>query len=48
VEGWGTQFAKDVMHRTEGQGDFALDLIDLLQQKATTTTRKRRMTSAFR
>ena len=34
MEGWGRQFAKDVMHRTEGQSDFALDLIDLLQQKA--------------
>ena len=34
MEHWGTQFAKSVAHRSEGQSDFALDLIDLLQQKA--------------
>jgi len=34
LEHWGTQFAKKVAHRGEGQSDFALDLIDLLQQKA--------------
>jgi hypothetical protein len=34
VEPWGTQFAKEIGHRSEGQRDFALDLIDLLQQKA--------------
>jgi hypothetical protein len=28
------QFARTVGHRTEGQSDYALDLIDLLQQKA--------------
>jgi hypothetical protein len=30
---WGTEFAKTVKHRSEGQSDFALDLLDLLQQK---------------
>ena len=34
MEHWGTQFARTVGHRSEGQSDFALDLIDLLQQKA--------------
>jgi hypothetical protein len=34
LEHWGTQFAKTVGHRSEGQSDFALDLIDLLQQKS--------------
>jgi len=34
LEHWGTQFAITVGHRSEGQSDFALDLIDLLQQKA--------------
>jgi hypothetical protein len=34
LEHWGTQFAKTVENRTEGQSDYALDLIDLLQQKA--------------
>ena len=34
MEHWGTQFARSVGHRSEGQSDFALDLIDLLQQKA--------------
>jgi hypothetical protein len=34
LEHWGTQFARTVGHRGEGQSDFALDLIDLLQQKA--------------
>ncbi len=34
MEHWGTQFAKTVAHRIEGQSDFALDLIDLLQQLA--------------
>lgn len=34
MEHWGTQFARTVNHRREGQSDFALDLIDLLQQKA--------------
>ena len=34
MEHWGTQFAKTVSHRIEGQSDFALDLIDLLQQLA--------------
>jgi hypothetical protein len=33
LEHWGTQFAGIVDHRSEGQSDFALDLIDLLQQK---------------
>ncbi len=43
MEHWGTQFARNVEHRSEGQSDFALDLIDLLQQKAeefNTETRK--------
>lgn len=31
---WGTVFAKTVEQRSEGQSDFALDLIDLLQQKS--------------
>jgi len=31
---WGTEFAKSVKHRLEGQSDFALDLVDLLQQKS--------------
>jgi hypothetical protein len=31
---WGIEFASVVRHRSEGQSDFALDLIDLLQQKA--------------
>jgi hypothetical protein len=34
VESWGTQFAHIVGQRSAGQSDFALDLIDLLQQKA--------------
>ncbi len=34
LEHWGTQFARTVGHRSEGQSDFALDLIDLLQQMA--------------
>jgi hypothetical protein len=34
VESWGSQFARTVEQRSEGQSDFALDLIDLLQQKA--------------
>jgi hypothetical protein len=34
LEHWGTQFARSIGHRSEGQSDFALDLIDLLQQKA--------------
>lgn len=33
MEHWGTQFARDIGHRSEGQSDYALDLIDLLQQK---------------
>jgi hypothetical protein len=34
LESWGTQFARTVTQRSEGQSDFALDLIDLLRQKA--------------
>ena len=34
MEHWGAQFAKTMGHRGEGQSDFALDLIDLIQQKA--------------
>jgi len=34
LESWGTQFARIVGQRSEGQSDFALDLIDLLRQKA--------------
>lgn len=34
MESWGTQFAQIVGQRGEGQSDFALDLIDLLRQKA--------------
>lgn len=34
MEHWGTQFAKTVGQRSEGQSDYALDLIDLLKQKA--------------
>jgi hypothetical protein len=34
LENWGSQFARTIGHRSEGQSDFALDLIDLLQQKA--------------
>lgn len=34
MEHWGAQFARTMEHRSEGQGDFALDLIDLLKQKA--------------
>lgn len=34
MDHWGTQFAQTVGHRSQGQSDFALDLIDLLQQKA--------------
>jgi len=34
VEAWGTQFARTVIGRSEGQSDFALDLADLLRQKA--------------
>jgi hypothetical protein len=34
LEHWGTQFATTVRQRGEGQSDYALDLIDLLQQKA--------------
>jgi len=34
LESWGSQFAGLVQHRSEGQSDYALDLIDLLQQKA--------------
>jgi hypothetical protein len=34
LEHWGTQFARIVSSRNQGQSDFALDLIDLLQQKA--------------
>jgi hypothetical protein len=34
LEHWGAQFARAVGQRSEGQSDFALDLIDLLQQKA--------------
>jgi hypothetical protein len=33
LESWGIQFAGAVKHRSEGQSDYALDLIDLLQQK---------------
>jgi hypothetical protein len=35
LDHWGVQFAREVGHRSEGQSDFILDLIDLLQQKAT-------------
>lgn len=34
MESWGAQFARTIGQRHEGQSDFALDLIDLLQQKA--------------
>lgn len=34
MEHWGTQFAREIHHRAEGQSDYALDLIDLVQQKA--------------
>jgi hypothetical protein len=34
LESWGTQFARIVGERSHGQSDFALDLIDLLRQKA--------------
>ena len=34
MEHWGAQFARTIAERSEGQSDFALDLIDLLQQKA--------------
>ncbi len=34
MEHWGTQFARTVGNRSEGQSDFALDLIDLLRQMA--------------
>jgi hypothetical protein len=34
LEHWGTQFAAIVGQRSEGQSDYALDLIDLLRQKA--------------
>jgi len=34
LERWGIDFAGKVQQRLEGQSDFALDLIDLLQQKA--------------
>jgi hypothetical protein len=34
LDHWGTQFAQTVGHRSQGQSDYALDLIDLLQQKA--------------
>jgi hypothetical protein len=34
VEQWGKQFARTVADRSEGQSDFALDLIDLLKHKA--------------
>jgi hypothetical protein len=34
LEHWGTQFARTVGQRSQGQSDYALDLIDLLQQKA--------------
>jgi hypothetical protein len=34
LEHWGIEFANKVQQRSEGQSDFALDLIDLLQQKA--------------
>ncbi|HVJ05032.1 MAG TPA: hypothetical protein VM578_05135 [Candidatus Saccharimonadales bacterium] len=34
MDHWGAQFANAVEQRGEGQSDFALDLIDLLQQKA--------------
>jgi hypothetical protein len=34
LDRWGIEFADKVQHRSEGQSDFALDLIDLLQQKA--------------
>jgi hypothetical protein len=34
LEHWGTQFATTVIQRSEGQSDYALDLIDLIQQKA--------------
>lgn len=34
MEHWGTQFARTVNDRSEGQSDFALDLIDLLKQKS--------------
>jgi hypothetical protein len=33
LDRWVAEFAKTVQHRSEGQSDFALDLIDLLQQK---------------
>lgn len=34
MDHWGTQFAREIRHRGEGQSEYALDLIDLLQQKA--------------
>jgi hypothetical protein len=34
VAAWGAQFARTVVDRSEGQSDFALDLIDLLREKA--------------
>lgn len=34
MEHWGTKFAREILERSEGQSDYALDLIDLLQQKA--------------
>jgi len=34
LEHWGTQFARTVGDRAGGQSDYALDLGDLLQQKA--------------
>ena len=33
MEHWAIEFAKTVKLRSEGQSDYALDLIDLLQQK---------------
>jgi hypothetical protein len=34
LDHWGAQFSRSVEQRSDGQSDFALDLIDLLQQKA--------------
>lgn len=34
MDRWVAEFAKTVQHRSAGQSDFALDLIDLLLQKS--------------
>jgi hypothetical protein len=34
LEHWAIEFARKIQQRSEGQSDFALDLIDLLQQRA--------------